>query len=134
MFRQFNLNIWACDRKHAEHQYCRLAKADAHEKHLEVSFSVPIRSIFLDKRLLCNKRWTLSLSLSHTHTHTHTHTCFSKFVDSLDPKVLRLLAKPNQGQTGIPRITLVSERPTLRPMPRKNIISDIGFEPMRPIR
>ena len=75
-----------------------------------------------------------SLSLSHTHTHTHTHTCFSKFVDSLDPKVLRLLAKPNQGQTGIPRITLVSERPTLRPMPRKNIISDIGFEPMRPIR
>ena len=52
----------------------------------------------------------------------------------LDPKDLRLLAKPNQGQTGIPRINLVSERPTLRPMPRKNIISDIGFEPLRSIR
>ena len=69
-----------------------------------------------------------SLSLSHTHP------CFSKFADSLDPKDLRLLAKPNQGQTGIPRNNLVSERPTLRPMPRKNIISDIGFEPMRTIR
>ena len=86
MFRQFNLNIWACDRKHAKHQYCRLAKADAHEKHLE-----------------------------------------------LGPNKQRRLSKPNQGQTGIPRINLVSERPTLRPMPRKNI-SDIGFEPMRTIR
>ena len=57
-------------------------------------------------------------------------TCFSKFADSLDPEDLRRLAKPNQGQTGIIRINLVSERPTLRPMPRKNIISDIGFEPM----
>ena len=125
MFRQFNLNIWACDRKHAKHQYCQLAKADAHEKHLEVSFSVPIRSIFRDNnRLLCNKRQSLSLSL----------TCFSKFADSLDPEDLRRLAKPNQGQTGIPRINPVSERPTLRPMPRKNIISDIGCEPMRTIR
>ena len=53
----------------------------------------------------------LSLSLSHT--------CFSKFADSLDPEDLRSLAKPNLGQTGIPRINLVSERP----MPRKNIIS-----------
>ena len=59
---------------------------------------------------------------------------FSKFADSLDPEDLRRLAKPNQGQTGIPRINLVSERPTLRPMPRKNIISDIGFELMRTIR
>ena len=48
-------------------------------------------------------------------------TWFSKFADSLDPEDLRCLAKPNQGQTGIPRINLVSERP----MPRKNI-SDIG--------
>ena len=37
---------------------------------------------------------------------------------SLYPEDLRLPAKSNQGQTGIP----VSERPTLRPMPRKNII------------
>ena len=55
---------------------------------------------------------SLSLSLSLT--------CFSKFADSLDPEDLRRLAKPNQGQTGIPRINLVSERPTLRPSPRKN--------------
>ena len=34
------------------------------------------------------------------------------------PEDLRRPAKSNQGQTGIP----VSERPTLRPMPRKNII------------
>ena len=67
----------------------------------------------------------LSLSLS----------CFSKFADSLDSEDLRRLAKkPNQGQTGIPRINLVSECPTLRPMHRKNIISDFGFEPMRTIR
>ena len=123
MFRQFNLNIWACDRKHAKHQYCRLAKADAHEKHLEVSFSVPIRSIFRDNEIIMQQA-LVSLSLS----------CFSKFADSLDPEDLRRLAKPNQGQTGIPRINLVSERPTLRPMPRKNIISDIGFEPRRTIR
>ena len=43
----------------------------------------------------------------------------SKFANSLDPP---RLAKPNQGQTGIPRINNVSERPTLRPMPQKNII------------
>ena len=46
----------------------------------------------------------------------------SKFANSLDQEDLRRLAKPNQGQTGIPRINNVSERPTLRPMPQKNII------------
>ena len=53
-----------------------------------------------------------SLSLYHL---------LSKFVNSLDPEDLRCLAKPNQGQTGLPRINNVSERPTLRPKPRKNI-------------
>ena len=53
----------------------------------------------------------VSLSLSHTHL-------LSKFANSFDPED----AKPNQGQTGIPRINHVSERPTLRPMPRMNII------------
>ena len=72
----------------------------------------------------------VSLTLSHSLS---SLTWFSKFADSLDPEDLRCLAKPNQGQTGIPRINLVSECPTLRPMPRKNI-SDIGFEPMRTIR
>ena len=56
---------------------------------------------------------SLSLSLYHL---------LSKFANSLDPEGLRRLAKPNQGQTGIPRINHVSERPTLRPMPRKYII------------
>ena len=57
----------------------------------------------------------LSLSLSLYHL-------LSKFADSLDSEDLRRLAKPNQGQTGIPRINHVSERPTLRLMSRKNII------------
>ena len=56
---------------------------------------------------------SLSLSLYHL---------LSKFAKSLDPEDLQRLAKPNQGQTGIPRINNVSERLTLRPMPRKNII------------
>ena len=58
---------------------------------------------------------SLSLSLSLC-------PLLSKFANSLDPEDLRRLAKPNQGQTGIPRINHVSKRPTLRPMPRKNII------------
>ena len=59
---------------------------------------------------------SLSLSLYHL---------LSKFANSLDPEDLRRLAKPNQGQ---------SQHPTLRLMPRKNIISHIGFEPMLTIR
>ena len=58
---------------------------------------------------------SLSLSLSLYHLLT-------KFANSLDPEDLRRLAKPNQGQTGIPRFNHVSERPTLCLMPRKNII------------
>ena len=120
MFLQFNLNIWACDRKHAKHQYYTV---DLQKLMRTRSFSVPIRSIFRDNEIIMQQA-LVSLSL----------TCFSKFADSLDREDLRRLAKPNQGQTGIPRINLVSERPTLRLMPRKNIISDIGFEPMRTIR
>ena len=40
---------------------------------------------------------------------------------SLSLEDLGRLAKPNQGQTGIPRINLVSKHPTLRLVPRKNI-------------
>ena len=58
---------------------------------------------------------SLSLSLSLSHL-------LSKFANSLDAEDLRRLAKPNQGQTGKPRINNESERPTLRSMPRKNII------------
>ena len=78
-----------------------------------------IHDIFRDwKRFVC-KRWSLPppppppLSLYHL---------LSKFANSLDAEDLRRPAKPNQGQTGIPRINNESERPTLRPMPRKNII------------
>ena len=69
----------------------------------------------------CSNRTTpliLSLSLSLSLS----LYLFPKFANSLDPENLQRLAKPNQGQTGIPRINNVSERPTLRPMPRKNII------------
>ena len=58
---------------------------------------------------------SVSLSLSLYHL-------LSKFANSLDAENLRRLAKPNQGQTGIPRINNESKRPTLRPMPGKNII------------
>ena len=44
----------------------------------------------------------VSLSLSNL---------LSKFASSLDPEDLRRLVNPNQGQTGIPRISHVSERP-----------------------
>ena len=60
---------------------------------------------------------SLSLSLSLS-----LHHLLSKFAYSLDAEDLRRLAKPNQGQTGIQRINNESERPMLRPMPRKNII------------
>ena len=97
-----------------------------HEKHLEVSFSVPIRIFFEITR----DYYATSASLSLTLSLSLSLTCFTKFADSLDPEDLRRLAKPNQGQTGIPsrRINLVSERRTLRPMPRKNIIPDIGLD------
>ena len=99
-----NLNIWACKASILLNiRLCR-AKADAHEKHLQVSFSAPIHDIFRDyrrffqdyKRFVC-KRFSLSLS------------------PALDPEDLRRLAKPNQGQIGIPRINHVSG-------PWKNII------------
>ena len=69
---------------------------------------------------------SISLSLSLYHL-------LSKFANSLDPEDLERLAKPNQGQTGIPRINHVSERPALRPMPRKNILNlsrDMRFPTM----
>ena len=64
----------------------------------------------------------LSLSLSLSLPSLSLSLLLSKFENSLDPENLRRLAKPNQGQTGIPRINHVSEHRTLRPMPRKNII------------
>ena len=74
-------------------------------------------SIMFSTDTVCT-RLSLSLSLSLSLYHL-----LSKFENSLDPKDLRRLAKPNQGQTGIPRINHVSELPTLSPMPRKNIIN-----------
>ena len=46
----------------------------------------------------------------------------------MDAEDLRRLAKPNQGQIGIPRINDESERPTLRSMPPKN--RDMRFPTM----
>ena len=82
-----NLNIWACDGKHAKHQYCRIS---------DFVVQKPMR--------------TRSISKYHFQ---HRYSCM-RF---LDPEELRRLAKPNIGQTGIPKINHVSERPTLRPMP-----------------
>ena len=75
----------------------------------------PMRTRSISKYHFQHKRFICKLSLSLSHLP-------SKFANSFDPEDLRRLAKPNQGQTGIPRINHVSERPTLGPMPRKNII------------
>ena len=76
-------------------------------------FSVEIKKDSYASAGLSPSSLSLSLSLYHL---------LSKFANSLDAEDLRRLAKPNQGQTGIPKINNESERPTLRPMPRKNII------------
>ena len=47
-----NLNIWACDRKHAKHQYCRISdfvvQKPMHTRSISKSFSAPIHDIFRD--------------------------------------------------------------------------------------
>ena len=99
-----NLNIWACDRKHAKRQYCRIS---------DYVVQKPMR--------------TRSICKYHLQHPTDTWY-FSRLKEirmqalvSLPPSLSPPLAKPNQGQTGIPRINNESERPTLRPMPRKNV-------------
>ena len=123
-----NLNIWACDRKHAKHQYCRISDfvvqkpmrmrsiSKYHFQHRYMIFFEIKRDSYASASL--SPSLSLSLSLYHL---------ISKFENSLDADLQRLV-KPNQGQTGIiiiigiPRINNVIERTTLRPMPRKNII------------
>ena len=63
-----------------------------------------------------------SAGLSPSSLFLSLYHLLSKLANSLEAEDLRHLAKPNQGQTGIPKINNESERPTLRPMPRKNII------------
>ena len=103
-----NLNIWACDRKHAKHQYCRISDFVGQKPMGTRSISKP--SIIFNTDTWYFSRLqeihmqalvpppSLSLSLSH-----------STFANSLNPEDLRRLAKPNLGQTGIPRINHVSE-------------------------
>ena len=104
-----NLNIWACDRKHAKHQNCR--KSDFVMRTRRISKYHFQHQYMLFFEMTRDSYASASLSLSRLP---------SKFANSLDQD-LRRLAKPNQGQTGIPRINDVSQCPTLRPMPRKNI-------------
>ena len=92
-----NLNIWACARKHAKHQYCQTCKsqyAKYHFQHRCMTFFEITQDSYASASL------SLSLSLCLYHL-------LSKFANSLDPEDLRRLAKPNQGQTGIPRINPV---------------------------
>ena len=128
MFRQFN--IWACDRKHAKRQYCRISDfvvqkpmrtrsiSKYHFQHpTDTWYFSKLKEICMQVLVSLPPSLPLSLSLSLSLYHL-----LSKFANSLDAEDLRRLAKPNQGKTGIPRINNESERPTLRPMPRKNII------------
>ena len=121
-----NLNIWAYDRKHAKRQYCRISDFVVQKpmRTKSTSSTLLIHDIFEIKRDLHASAGlppslppSLSLSLSLSTIHL-----LSKFANSFDAEDLRRLAKPNQGKTGIPRINNERERPTLRPMPRKNII------------
>ena len=71
MFRQFNLNIWACDRKHAKHQYCRLAKlmrtrsiSKYHFQYRYVVFFEITRDYYATSAIV-SLSLSLSLSLSH---------------------------------------------------------------------
>ena len=114
-----NLNIWACDAIESmqsintveyptllcKSRCARETSPKYHFQHQHMIFFEITRDSYASA--------SLSLSLYYL---------LSKFANSLDPEDPRRLAKPNQGQTGIPRINHVSERPTLRPMPRKNII------------
>ena len=68
------------------------------------------------------KQALVSLSLSLSLSLLSLSLSLSKFANSLDPEDLRRLAKSNQGQTGYQELIHVSERSTLRPMSRKNII------------
>ena len=126
-----NLKIWACDRKHAKHQYCRISDFVAQRPMRTRSISkyhFQHLSRLQEIRMHALECLPLPLSLSLSLYHL-----LSKFANSLGPEDLRRLAKPNQGHTGIPRINHVSERPTLRPMPQNNIINlsrDMRFPTM----
>ena len=99
-----NLNIWACDRKHAKHQYCRISDfvvqkpmrtrriSKYHLQHRYMIFSEITRDSYASASLSLSLSISLSLSLSLSHL-------LSKFANSLDPKHLRRLAIPNQGHT-----------------------------------
>ena len=65
------------------------AKADAHEKHLQVFFSAP-DTWYFSRLQEIRMQALVSLSLSTI--------CFQKFANSLDPEYLRRLAKPNRGK------------------------------------
>ena len=117
-----NLNIWACDRKHAKRKYCRISdfvmqKPMRTRSISKYHFQHPTDTWYFSRLKEIRMQVLVSLPLSLSLYHL-----LSKFANSLDAEDLRRLAKPNQGQTGIPRINNESERPTLRPMPRKNII------------
>ena len=101
-----NLNIWACDRKHAKHQYCRIS---------DFVVQKPMRTRSISKYHF-QHRYMIFFEIKRDSYEAQVSLSFyhllSKFANSLDPENLRRLAKPNQGQTGIPRINNESERQT----------------------
>ena len=119
-----NLKNCACDRKYAK---CR-TKADGQDKMGFQYISISVYIIRSHARIQRGDRGSGPPLKNHKNIEFLGNTgplspnLLSKFANSLDPEDLRHLAKPNQGQTGIPRINHVSELPTLLRMPRKNII------------
>ena len=118
-----NLNIWACDRKHAKHQYCRISDfvvpkpmrtrsiSKYHFQHRHMIFFEITRDSYASASLSLSLSLSLYLSLSTTCFQIVQIVCIQKISDVL----------PNQIR-GKQAYISVSERLTLRPMPRKNII------------
>ena len=115
-----NLNIWACDRKHAKH-HCRIS---------DFVVQKPMRTRSISKyrfqhqymiffKITRNSYASASLSLPPLSL---SLSCFQSLKIFWIQKISDVLPNQIRGQTGIPRINHVSEHPTLRPMPRKNII------------
>ena len=83
-----DLNIWACDRKHAKHLYCRISDfvvqkpmrtrtlSKYHFQNRYMIFFEITSDSYASASLSLSLSFSLSLSLSLSLSHTHTHSCF----------------------------------------------------------
>ena len=125
------LKIWACDRKHSKHQYCRICDfvvqkpmrtrsiSKYYFQHRYMIFFEITRDSYASASLSLSLSLTLSLSsLSLSLSLSLSTTCFQSLQIVWIQKISDVL--PNQ--IGGKQDTKNESRLTLRPMPRKNII------------